>query len=188
MRFLMLGRHHVGTSRRTCAVTGTSTVTVGRVRVAGIRRSTVHAGLRGHRNELGDDLIDDLLQLVIARQPLKNRHRAATDQREQRRCALHLERLRDRWVACDVDAGQLNLPLELVHRVAERTGHREQTVIGRDPQQQQDRERGGGLHHRLERVLGRVDDIAARGRRSPGLPRLRLHLMLQRFEIHRARE
>ena len=54
--------------------------------------------------------------------------------------------------------------------------------------EQQNRERGGGLHHGLERVLRGVDDISASRRSAARLPRLGLHLMLERFQINGSRQ
>jgi len=131
---------------------------------------------------------DALLQFLVGRKALQNRHRTAADQREQRRRALNLERLCDGGIGCDVDAGQLDLAVELVHRVTQCACHGEQTVVGRHPQEQQNRERGGGLHHGLERVLRGVDDISASRRSAARLPRLGLHLMLERFQINGSRQ
>ena len=45
-----------------------------------------------------------------------------------------------------------------------------------------------GLHHGLERVLRGVDDISASRRSAARLPRLGLHLMLERFQINGSRQ
>ena len=44
------------------------------------------------------------------------------------------------------------------------------------------------LHHGLERVLRGVDDISASRRSAARLPRLGLHLMLERFQINGSRQ
>ena len=163
---------------------------IGRVgiRIARIRSGAGHAGLLRGGDKLRHDHVCDLLQFLVGRKALQNRHRTAADQREQRRRALNLERLCDGGIGCDVDAGQLDLAVELVHRVTQCACHGEQTVVGRHPQEQQNRERGGGLHHGLERVLRGVDDISASRRSAARLPRLGLHLMLERFQINGSRQ
>ena len=179
---LMLRRHHG------CRVRGSFALRIGGIGIAGIRCGTAHTGLLGHGHDLRQHLVGDLLHLVIAGQTLQQRHRAAADQREQRGSALHLQRLGDGRVGGDIDTGQLDLAVHRVDRVGERTRHREQAIVGRNPQEQQDREGGRGLYHRLERVLGGVDHVTAGCRGAAGLAGLGLDLVLQRFQIDRPRQ
>ena len=182
IRLLMLRRHLLlgaGSGSRVCRIG---------IRIAGIRRGTGHTGLLRGCDQIRNHRIHDLLHFLSGRQALQNRHRTAVDQREQCRRALHLERLRDRRIRRDIDTRQLNLAVQLVHGIAQLACHVEQAIIGRHPQQQQDRERGRRLHHGLERVLRGVDHITACGRSASSLPRFGLHLMLQRFKIDGSRQ
>ena len=158
------------------------------IRIARIRRGTGHASLLGGGNQIRNHRVHKLLHFLSGRQALQNRHRTAVDQREQSGSTLHLERLRNRRIRRDIDTRQLNLAVQLVHGIAQLACHVEQAIIGRHPQQQQDRERGRRLHHGLERVLRGVDHITACGRSASSLPRLSLHLMLQRFKIDGSRQ
>ena len=139
-------------------------------------------------HDLGQHLLANLRQLLVAHQPLQQRHRATANQRDQRRRALHLQCLGNLRVRGNVDARELNLPVHRVHRIGERMSHREQSVVGGHPQEQQNREGGRGLHHRLERALRGVDDVAASRRRATGLPRFGLDLMLERLQVNGSRE
>ena len=183
MSLSVLGRHllRISTSR-----TGTRG-SIG-IRIAGIRRSAVDAGLGSGLNNLGNHFVGELLQLIITRQALQQRHRPTGNQCEQCRRPLHLQCLCDRRISRDVNAGELNLAIETIHRIAQRASHREKTVVSGHPQQQQNRERGGGLHHRLEGVLGGVDHIATSCRCAASLSWLSLDLMLQRFQIDSTRQ
>ena len=129
VRLLMLRRHHGS------GIRGTLILRTIRIRIAGVRCGSVHAGLLGHGHDLRQHLFGDLLHFLIAGQPLQQRHRAAADQGEHRRSALHLQCLGDIRIGCDVDTGHLNLPVHRVDRVGELACHREQTIIGRNPQE-----------------------------------------------------
>ena len=158
------------------------------VRIARIRRGAGHTSLLRHLHDLRQHLIHDLLHLLIRRHPLQQRHRPPVDQREQGRRPLDAECLGHGGERGHIDAGKLQLAVHRVHRVAQGLGHREEAIVGRQPQQQQDRERGRGLHHGLERVLRGVDDVPTGRRRASRLPRFGRDLMLQRLQIHRARQ
>ena len=123
--------------RRYLVLGGSGGCGIGRIgiRIARIRRGTGHTGLLGRSDQLRHHDFGDLLQLLIGRQALQNRHRTTADQCEKRRRSLHLEGLRNRRIGCDVDTGQLDLAVELVHGIAQFAGHVEQTVVGRHPQQ-----------------------------------------------------
>ena len=99
-----------------------------------------------------------------------------------------MERLRDRRIRRDIDTRQLNLAVQLVHGIAQLACHIEQAVIGRYPQEQQDREGRRSLHHCLEGVFGGVDHVPTSGRSATRLAGLGLDLVLQRLQIDGARQ
>ena len=185
MGFGMLRRHLLSTRDGTG---GTSALGGIGIRITRVRRGTVHTRLRGGLNDLRNHLVGKLLELVVTRKALQQRHRTAGNQREQCGHALHLQRLGNRGIGRDIDTGELNLAVQGVHRVAQCTGHREQAVIGRHPQEQQDREGRGSLHHCLEGVFGGIDHVPTSGRRAARLSGLGLDLMLQRLQIDGARQ
>ena len=185
MGFGMLRRHLLSTHAGTG---GTSALGGIGIRITRVRRGTVHTRLRGGLNDLRNHLVGKLLELVVTRKALQQRHRTAGNQREQCGRALHLQRLGNRRIGRDIDTGELNLAVQGVHRVAQCTGHREQAVIGRHPQEQQDREGRGSLHHCLEGVFGGVDHVPTSGRSATRLAGLGLDLMLQRLQIDGARQ
>ena len=185
MGFGMLRRHLLSTHAGTG---GTSALGGIGIRITRVRRGTVHTRLRGGLNDLRNHLVGKLLELVVTRKALQQWHRTAGNQREQCGRALHLQRLGNRGIGRDIDTGELNLAVQGVHRVAQRTGHREQAVIGRYPQEQQDREGRRSLHHCLEGVFGGVDHVPTSGRSATRLAGLGLDLMLQRLQIDGARQ
>ena len=111
--------------RRYLVLGGSGGCGIGRIgiRIARIRRGTGYTGLLGRSDQLRHHDFGDLLQLLIGRQALQNRHRTTADQCEKRRRSLHLEGLRNRRIGCDVDTGQLDLAVELVHGIAQFAGH-----------------------------------------------------------------